>query len=69
MKNKDSDYFRRSIVWNKTKDAEFPFEVYINQRRVTIRLNDFPVETLYTLLIDNKPVSDFDDWPENWRRP
>lgn len=68
MENKTSEYFKKAITWNKRKDAEFPFSADIDQQKLTIRINDFPVHPLYTLLVDNKPISDFDDWPKNWIR-
>lgn len=33
-----------------------------------IRLNDFPRQPLYTLLIDGIKQVDFDAWPECWQR-
>jgi len=33
-----------------------------------LRINDFPEEQLYTLIIDNEIILDFDDWPKNWER-
>lgn len=34
-----------------------------------IRMNDFPDEPLYTLLIDNVEVIHFNEWPERWSKP
>jgi hypothetical protein len=36
---------------------------------MTIRVNDFPAEPLYTLLVDGEEVEDLEDWPEAWTRP
>jgi hypothetical protein len=33
-----------------------------------IRVNDFPAEHMFTLLIEGREVLDFDDWPESWQR-
>jgi len=35
----------------------------------TIRLNDFPDEPAYTLMIDIEEIIHFDDWPDFWDRP
>lgn len=34
-----------------------------------IRLNDFPDEPLYTLILGDQEVIHFDDWPSFWTRP
>ncbi len=68
-------YFTRKIRWVKTDDAEFPYETYemfeVDARdgRVRIRVNDYPAEPLYTLMINGAPVVDLDDWPPSWERP
>ncbi len=33
-----------------------------------IRINDFPQQPLYTLLIDGVAYADFDTWPACWQR-
>lgn len=35
----------------------------------TVRMNDFPTEPLYTLLIGGEPRIDFNNWPALWHRP
>lgn len=59
----------REIAWRRTASAEIPFEAVIDGRRWTVRVNDFPAERLYTLLIDGVEVEDLDAWPGAWRRP
>jgi hypothetical protein len=34
-----------------------------------IRINDFPDEHLYTLMVNDQEVVHFDDWPLCWTRP
>lgn len=34
-----------------------------------IRMNDFPAEPLYTLIVDGNEIIHFNDWPENWSKP
>lgn len=62
------DYLHEPIVWHKTKDPEYPYETIHEFQKLTIRLNDFPDDHLYTLLADTEPVTSFDDWPEIWIR-
>ena len=34
-----------------------------------IRINDFPDDHLYTLIVNDREVAHFDDWPLCWTRP
>ena len=45
------------------------FEAEVEGSRWTIRLNDFPDEPCYTLLINGDYMTHFDDWPAIWKRP
>ena len=68
MRVDDKHYLDEPIFWKKSQDAEFPYETVQGQNRLVIRLNDFPEEHLYSLLVDNNEVASFDDWPINWSR-
>ena len=60
---------RRKIQWNVTGNADIPYHANVDQAHWQLQVNDFPAEPLYTLLIDDQPVGDLDDWPEAWQRP
>ena len=60
---------KRPVVWSKTRDAEYPLAAVVNGETWQIRVNDFPEEELYTLLVDGRDVGSFDDWPTAWERP
>ena len=64
---KISDYLSRSIVWNDTDDVHFPYAAESEGVGARIRLNDFPAEQLYTLLVGDAEF-DFDNWPSSWVR-
>ncbi len=68
MLGRNREYLREPIIWHKTGDPEYPYETRQETQKLTIRLNDFPEEHLYTLLADSEPVISFDDWPEIWIR-
>ena len=65
---KVTDYFTERIVWQKTADPTHPYAAEFEGEKCVIRLNDFPDEHLYTLIINGVEVSDFDDWSVQWTR-
>ena len=56
------------IQWGIGKDGEFPYQTSIDGRHWEIRVNDFPAEPLYTLMIDDQAALDLEDWPSVWKR-
>lgn len=66
--NNSGKYFSKTLTWMKTEHAEFPFSTWVNGECWEIRINDFPEEPLYTLLIEKNPVIHFDDWPKRWKK-
>ena len=57
-----------SISWTKTESVEFAYEAFYAGARLNIRMNDFPKEPLYTLIINGVIGESFDDWPFSWIR-
>jgi hypothetical protein len=55
-------------VWGRTRDLEIPWEADRGGHHWQVRLNDFPDDYMYTLLIDGNVVGDFHDWPQAWDR-
>ena len=62
------NYTTLSIIWVKTEDALFPYESTFNSHTLMLRLNDFPEEPMYTLIVDNEDCESFDNWPSSWTR-
>ena len=60
---------RSDVTWQSTHDPEQPYQAVVSGVTWQIRLNDFPAQPLYTLLIDGQPIGDLDDWPAAWTRP
>lgn len=56
------------VAWNATGDPLFPYEAYVAGTRCLIRLNDFPAETLFTLMVDGEEIVSFNDWPRLWSK-
>ncbi|GAB3840120.1 hypothetical protein ACFPIJ_34105 [Dactylosporangium cerinum] len=64
-----SDLTATPIRWEHSGDGEFPYHAEVDGRTLTVRVNDFPAEPLYTLIVDGSELVDLDDWPTVWRRP
>ena len=64
-----TNYLAEKIDWKRTTDPQYPFSAKFEGEKYVIRLNDFPEENLYTLVMNGKEVADFDDWPATWSRP
>lgn len=69
MTTKVRNYLGEQVVWRAGSDPVYPYESEFNNESLVIRLNDFPDEHLYTLIVNNEEVTDFDDWPKQWIRP
>ena len=65
----EAEVYRKSVNWRETDDVDFPFEAEVDGMRWRLRLNDFPIEPLLTLFIDDREWGTFDDWPPSWVRP
>jgi hypothetical protein len=57
------------IAWEPTGDGEIPYRAEVDGRAHRIRVNDFPAEPLYTLLVDGEVLADLEDWPVAWVKP
>ena len=62
------DYLARPLIWSTTGDMDIPWITEIDDESWQVRLNDFPDEFMYSLLIGGEVVSDFYDWPKTWTR-
>ena len=69
MTTKVQNYLGEKVVWRRGLDPDYPYEAAFNDEFLVIRLNDFPDDRLYTLIVNKEEVADFDDWPEQWIRP
>ena len=68
MTPKVQNYLEEEVKWNEGADPNYPYQTKVNGDKLVIRLNDFPDESLYTLIVNEKEVSSFDDWPKQWSR-
>ena len=62
------DVTKIKLVWESTGDVIYPYQATLGESTLKIRLNDFPEEIMYSLLIDNQDMVDFEDWPQTWKK-
>jgi uncharacterized protein YjaG (DUF416 family) len=62
------DKLARALSWKSTGDASYPWAAEVDGNIWRIRINDFPDELMYSLIIDGENAGDFHDWPEIWQR-
>jgi hypothetical protein len=61
----------RPVEWRRTASAEFPYESEVEGQRWQLRVNDFPAEPFYSVLVDSEERDSFDtsEVPEYWKLP
>jgi hypothetical protein len=59
---------RRPIRWRTASGEEVHtvFEADVGVEHWSVRMNDFPDEPMYTLIVDGREIVHFDDWPAFW---
>jgi len=62
------DKLARELSWKSTSDPAYPWQTEVDGNSWRIRVNDFPDEPMYSLIIGSENAGDFHDWPETWRR-
>ena len=60
--------FDMAMPWSATEDPDTPWRSQLNGHNLAVRMNDFPEQPLYSLLVDGQVAADFDDWPSTWTR-
>ena len=57
------------VTWQATGDAEYPWRATLDGHETRIRINDFPAEPLYSVIVADQSVGELDDWPPAWVKP
>lgn len=58
----------RRVKWHLTGSPPEPLRAKAGRSEWRLRINDYPDEPLYTLVVNGKESSSFDNWPEAWDR-
>lgn len=61
-------YLSRPLVWSTTGSLDVPWKAVSDENTLEVRLNDFPDEMMYTLMINGEALGNFHDWPKEWER-
>ena len=56
----------KKVSWTQTHDPITPWLATVERDTWTLKVNDFPNEPMYTLLINDQEVGSFDDWQPHW---
>lgn len=63
-----AEHLARELTWAATDDLDCPWATEVGGVRWRVRLNDFPDEVMYSLLVGDQEVGRFHDWPAVWQR-
>jgi hypothetical protein len=58
----------RDVQWSRTNERTAFWRATVDGETWTVRVNDFPEEQLYTLLVNGEELGSFDGWPRQWSR-
>jgi len=63
-------YGQMELAWQKLSPpkGKLVFQTRVGVADACIRMNDFPDEPLYTLIVSGAEVIHFNDWPPKWRK-
>ncbi len=63
-----SAHLEQPLTWNRSGDVDYPWETDADGKKWRVRINDFPDDFMYTLMIGEEEIGPFHDWPANWER-
>ncbi len=59
----------RAVTWEETDSAEYPLRTLLDGHETRLRINDFPDEPLFSVIVAGQSVGELEDWPPAWRKP
>jgi hypothetical protein len=62
------EHLAREVSWVGRDDPDHSWAAEVDGQSWRVRLNDFPDELMYGLVIGDELVDNFHDWPETWQR-
>ncbi|MDP3640286.1 MAG: hypothetical protein Q8R53_03740 [Nanoarchaeota archaeon] len=61
-------YTQEHLDWKVTGDPTEPYQTEVRGTVLRVRLNDFPDESLYMLLVNGTEVQTLEEWPSTWKK-
>jgi hypothetical protein len=63
-------YGQLEISWQPLAPAQgkYIFHAKVGSEDAWVRMNDFPDEPLYTLIVGSREIIHFSEWPSKWRK-
>ena len=64
-------YRHASVLWRRAGILDAPIEYRAEHagQEWLVRMNDFPDEPLFTLIVDGVEIVNFNEWPREWGEP
>jgi uncharacterized protein YjaG (DUF416 family) len=62
------EHLAQKLTWAATGDLDYPWAAEVGGMCWRVRLNDFPDDIKYTLMIGDEDGGSFHDWPRSWKR-
>ena len=62
------DCLQAIVKWSRTDDPMALWRSHVGPDTWTVRVNDYPEEHLYTLVVNDEALGKFDEWPRQWLR-
>jgi hypothetical protein len=64
------NYKKQGINWVKIapNSENILYQARVDSNKWMIRLNDFPDEPLYTLIVGGAEIIHFNEWPAGWNK-
>ena len=59
-------YDKHTVRWHPISQGKLVYSAAVDGASWILRMNDFPDEPLYTLLIDDREIINLTEWPKNW---
>lgn len=60
------EHCAQARAWVPTGHGEFPLRGEIGGQPARIRINDFPAEPMYSVIVAGQNIGNLDDWPAAW---